>query len=175
MKEKKKLVYIILAIIILIMIFINIKVFMSNYIQKSEENKNQTVNKIYNLTTEEEDNENRKKQIASLDGRKRMQTYFGTYISYIEAKNYEKAYSLLYDGFKQTYFPSLQDFENYAKQKYPSNMLVNYTSIEREGTIYILTVEIKDALANKQDEAESFNVVITETDVNEYSISFEIK
>lgn len=176
MKEKKKLVYIVLTILILIMIFINIKVFMNNYMTKDNENKNvQATNKVYNVTTSEEDEENRKRQIASLDTQKRMQTYFGTYISYIEAKNYEEAYNLLYNGFKQTYFPTLQEFENYAKQKYPNNIVVNYTNIEREGTIYILTVEIKDALASKESQAESLQVVVNEQDVNEYELSFEIK
>ena len=173
MKEKDKLVYIVLTIVILIMVFINIKVFINHY--KVEEDNNKVNGAIYNVTTNEQDEENRKRQIASLDTKKRMQTYFGRYISYVESKNYEEAYNLLYDGFKKTYFPSLQDFESFAEQKYPSNMIVNYTDITSEGSIYILKVEIKDALANKDTQAESLQVVINEQDVNEYKISFEVK
>lgn len=175
MKEKKKIIYIILTIIILILLFINIKVFISHYISVNGSKEKNKQNKIYNVTTLEEDEKNRKEQLASLDGKKRMQTYFGTYISYVESKNYDKAYNLLYDGFKQTYFPSLQEFENYAKQKYPNNIVVNYIDIQREGTIYILKVEIKDALSSKQTQVESTQVVITESNINDYKISFEVK
>lgn len=177
MKEKNKLTYIILIIIILILVFFNIRVFINNNFEKiSSKNPNEITNRVYNVTTEEEDERNRNNKIASLDTRKRMQTYFGTYISYIESKDYESAYNLLYDGFKQTYFPTLQDFENYAKSTYPSNIVVNYIDISREGTMYIIELEIKDALSsNKQTGIESTKAVILEADVNDYKISFEIK
>lgn len=181
MEDKKKLVYLILIIIILILVAVNIKVFINNTIGKNGEAKqnevvNQTINNTKNVTTEEEDNENRKNKIASLNEKLRMQTYFGTYISYIESQEYENAYNLLYDSFKQNYFPTLQDFITYAQQKYPKNMVVNYKDISREGTIYIITVEIRDALnSNKQTEIEDIQVVITENDVNDFKISFEVK
>ena len=123
MNDKKKLVYIILTIIILLLVAINIQIFISHNF-KEENNvseENIITNKIYNTTSEEEDFNNRKNKIASLTERQRMQTYFGEYISAIENKDYEKAYSLLYDNFKNNYFPTLLDFANYAEAKYPKN------------------------------------------------------
>lgn len=177
MKEKRKLIYILLVIVILILVFLNIRVFINNNFEKVGNNtKNEIINRAYNITTEEEDEQNRKNKLASLDTRNRMQTYFGTYISYIESKDYENAYNLLYDGFKQTYFPTLQDFANYAKDAYPSNIVINYIDISREGTMYILELQIIDALnSNKQTETESMQAVILEEDINDYKISFEIK
>ena len=152
---------------------------MDNYIEENNvssiENKIAT-NIINQVTSNEVDNKNRENKIASLNEKTRMQTYFGTYISYIEANKYESAYNLLYDGFRQTYFPTLQDFEQYAKSKYPNNMIINYTNITREGTIYILTLEIKDALnSNKQTEMKSTQVVVMEEDINKFKISFEVQ
>ena len=166
MEENKKLKYIILLIVVLLLIAINIIVFINNYIEESNvghiENK-VTSNIVNELTSNEVDNKNRENKIASLNEKSRMQTYFGTYISYIEVKDYQSAYNLLYDGFKQTYFPTLQDFEQYAKTKYPNNMIINYTNITREGTIYVLTLEIRDVLnSNKQTEIESTQVVVME-------------
>lgn len=179
MEENKKIKYIMLLIVVLLLIAINIIVFMNNYIEESnvEHAENKVTSNIVNeLTSSEVDNKNRENKIASLNEKSRMQTYFGTYISYIEAKNYKSAYDLLYDGFKQTYFPTLQDFEQYAKTKYPNNMIINYTNITREGTIYVLTLEIRDVLnSNKQTEIESTQVVVMEEDINKFKISFEVQ
>ena len=175
MNDKKKLHYIILVIIILILIAINIKVFISNYFKENEqanENKSQITNIV---STSEEDAKNRQNKISSLNERTRAQTYFGTYISYIESGQYENAYNLLYDGFKQTYFPTLQEFEKYAAEHYPANMIINYTDISREGTMYIITAEIRDVLSKKQDEAKSTRIVVMENGVNDYKISFEVE
>lgn len=179
MKENKKIQYIVLSIIILILIAINIRIFINNYFDEDVKLRN-TQNKISEtnqniLVSKEDDDQNREKKIATLTERNRMQTYFGTYLSYVESKKYEEAYDLLYEGFKQTYFPTLVDFKNYAEENYTSNMIVNYTDITREGTMYILTVEIKDALSSKQTEAKNINAVVMEEDVNKFKISFDTK
>lgn len=183
MKEKNKLLYIILAIVILILIAINLQVFINNQYNVSQtENEisnnqiqNQNINTNYNTVSAEEDEENRTNKIASLTERQRMQTYFGTYISYVENKNYEEAYALLYDGFKQNYFPTLEDFISYAQNNYPSNIIVEYTNIERQGTIFILTVKIRDALNDSaQTEVQENRVVIMENATNDFKISFEV-
>ena len=183
MEEKKKIIYIILIILTLILLYINIKVFLYNYIDNSSiANSNEgnimntyIIDNTMNVTSEEEDEENRQRKIASLTERQRMQTYFGQYLSYIESKEYSKAYDLLYDGFKNSYFLSLNDFINYAQENYYDNMVVEYIDIEREGTIYILTVEIRDALNNnKETQVESKQVIISESELNNYKISFQL-
>ena len=104
-----------------------------------------------------------------------MQTYFGTYISYVENEKYQEAYNLLYDGFKQNYFPSIEDFTNYVQNNYPSNIVVEYTNIERQGTIFILTVKIRDALNDStQTEVQENRVVVMENATNDFKLSFEV-
>ena len=183
MKEKSKLIYIILAIIILILIAINLQVFINNQYQVSQSQnqvinnavQNQEINTNYNSTSLEEDEENRTNKLTSLTERQRMQTYFGTYISYIENGDYESAYNLLYDEFKQNFFPTIDDFTTYAQNNYPSNIVLEYTNIEREGTLFILTVKIRDALNdNRQTEVKDTQVVVMENGINDFKLSFEV-
>ena len=182
MKEKNKLNYLILIIVILILIAINLYIFINNYFNTEESLgeinnlNNVEINTDYELVSEEEEEENRINKIASLTEKQRMQTYFGQYISYIESKNYEEAYNLLYDGFKQTYFKTLEEFKDYAINNYPNNIVVEYTDIQRQGTIFILTVKVKDALNSiDQEGIEEQQVVIIENSTNDFKLSFEVQ
>ena len=185
MKEKNKLKYIILILIILILLALNLQVFISNY-ETNKENtqdsidnqtiQNNQINTNYNTVSKEEEEENRQNKIASLTERQRMQSYFGQYISYIENKDYESAYNLLYDGFKQTYFKTLEEFETYAQSHYPSNIVVEYIDIERQGTLFILTVKVRDALASiDQQGAQEQQVVVMESSTNNFKLSFAVQ
>lgn len=185
MKEKNKLSYLILTIVILILVAINLYIFINNYFEKEVALGNNTtntnlnevkINTNYATVSEEEEEENRVNKIATLTEKQRMQTYFGQYISYVESKNYEKAYDLLYDGFKQTYFKTLEEFRSYAENNYPNNIVVEYTNIQRQGTLFILTVKIKDALDSiDQEGIEEQQVVIMENSTNDFKISFAVQ
>ena len=187
MKERNKINYLLLIIVVLILIAINLYIFINNYFKKDEEigkdnniintNLNSVeINTNYATVSEEEDEENRVNKIATLTEKQRMQTYFGQYISYVESKNYEKAYNLLYDGFKQNYFKTLEEFKSYAENKYPNNIVVEYTDIQRQGTLFIITVKIKDALDSiDQEGVKEQQVVIIENSINDFKLSFDIQ
>ena len=105
--------------------------------------------------------------------RNRMQVYFGTFITYIENNEYEKAYALLNENFKNNYFKTLSSFESYF-ENYPKNIMVNYTDIDRQGELYILTVEISD-MFDEETEPISQRVVIRENDLNDFTLSFQVE
>jgi len=185
MNAKNKLIYIILIIIILILIALNIQVYINNNFKVNnmkngtEQNSlsalNQEINTNYNTSTSEEDEQNRDNKVATLSERQRMQTYFGRYLSYIESGDYQSAYDLLYEGFKQNYFQTLDKFVTYAQSNYPKNIVVEYTNIEREGTVFILTVKIRDALNDTtQTEVSEQQIVVTENNVNDFKLSFAV-
>ena len=180
MSEKSKLIFILILISILILIAICLFVFINSNFENAnnvQQNTglNENINTNYTTTSNEIDDQNRDALVASLNERQRMQTYFGRYLSYIESGDYESAYILLYDGFKQNYFPTLKDFELYAQNNYPSNMVVEYTNIERQGTIFILTVKIRNALSdNTQTDVKEQQIVVTENNVNDFKLSFEV-
>lgn len=180
MSEKNKLIFILVLISILIIIAICLFVFINSNFENAnnvQQNTglNENINTNYTTTSNEIDDQNRDALVASLNERQRMQTYFGRYLSYIESGDYESAYNLLYDGFKQNYFPTLKDFETYAQNNYPANMVVEYINIEREGTIFILTVKIRNALSdNTQTDVKEQQIVVTENNVNDFKLSFEV-
>ena len=180
MSEKNKLIFILVLISILIIIAICLFVFINSNFENAnnvQQNTglNENINTNYTTTSNEVDDQNRDALVASLNERQRMQTYFGRYLSYIESGDYESAYNLLYDGFKQNYFPTLKDFETYAQNNYPANMVVEFTNIERQGTIFILTVKIRNALNdNTQTDVPEQQIVVTENDVNDFKLSFQV-
>ena len=185
MNTKNKLIYIVLIIIILILVALNLQVYINNNFevnnmkngteQNSLASLNQEINTNYNTSTNEEDEQNRDNKVATLNERQRMQTYFGRYLSYIESGDYQSAYDLLYDGFKQNYFSTIDKFVTYVQSNYPKNIVVEYTNIEREGTVFILTVKIRDTLNDTtQTEVSEQQVVITENSVNDFKLSFAV-
>ena len=121
---KKKVVNLLLIIVVLIMIAINILI----YIKNNSTNENETLNEnvqVSNESLSEKEIENTiNSRIEGMPDRNRMQVYFGTFITYIENNEYEKAYALLNENFKNNYFKTLSSFESYF-ENYPKNIKIS--------------------------------------------------
>lgn len=171
----KKIINILLIIVVLILIAVNIKIFINNHEEKAnvEQNNANINNSIVQNNIQEDVQNTITTKVADMTERSRMQTYFGTFISYIEEQNYEDAYDLLNENFKNKYFSTIDQFETYM-QKYPKDIAVDYKDIERQGELFVLTVEIKDVF---NDEAQKITqrVVIRELGVNQFTISFQVE
>lgn len=115
-----------------------------------------------------------KKELSEKGERDRIEYYLSSFINEIENENYEEAYSMLYDDFKKNYFPTIEQFEEYANTKFPSMFALDYTNIERNGNTYVLWVNMGDPLAGK-DSVVEMNFVIRENDLNDFDISFSVK
>ncbi len=175
MNKKLKIILVIIGILILIVL--NLLVYINAHTQN--ENTNTTENVIntiveHNIATEEETEQSRKEMLNSYPEATRMKVYVGQYISAIDSKDYETAYNLLYENFRNTYFKTLEDFQNYAEQKYPDEIVVEYLNMEREGTMYIVTISITDPL-NRDTPAIQQNIVIQENDLNDFVLSFNVE
>ena len=113
-KMDKRIINILLAIVVLILIAINIKIFINNYEEKIAEQNILNINDTTIQNNAEENIQNTiTSKVADMTERSRMQTYFGTFISYIEEKDYESAYNLLNENFKNNYFSTIEQFEDY--------------------------------------------------------------
>lgn len=112
-------------------------------------------------------------KLSEMNERSRMEYYVSEFISAIEAENYEAAYQMLYSDFKDKYFPSISDFESYAKGKFPSMISLDYTNIERNGDIYVMWVTIANPLAGKNSGSE-MNFVLREYGLNDFALSFSV-
>lgn len=170
----KRIINILLTIVVLILIAINIKIYISNHEEEkiAEQNNIQISNTMQNNMEEDIQNTITSK-VADMTERSRMQTYFGTFISYIEEKDYESAYNLLNENFKNNYFSTIEQFETYM-QKYPKDIAVDYKDIDRQGELFVLTVEIKDVF-NSDAEKINQRVVIRELGVNQFTLSFQVE
>ena len=112
-------------------------------------------------------------KLETMPERNRIQTYFGRFITYIENKDFENAYKLLNENFKNNYFSNLDSFKNYF-ENYPKNIAVNYTNIERQGEIFVLTVEISD-MFDEEAKKITKRIVVRENGLNDFKISFEVE
>ena len=173
----KRIKIIIVVIVILILLALNLMVFINNNFKSDDSGEeNKIVNTIveHNIATEEETEQSRKEMLNGYTEATRIKSYVGQYLSYVDSKDYESAYNLLYEEFKNTYFKTLEDFVTYAENKYPDEIFAEYTNMEREGTIYIVTVKLKDTL-NKDFAQIEQNIVVKENDLNDFVLSFEVE
>ena len=172
---EKKIVNILLTIVVLILIAINIIIFTKNNFKKADlnETNENTVEENIIVNAEEQIENVITNKVIEMTEKERMQTYFGTFIKYIREKKYEDAYGLLNESFKSNYFPTLESFETYV-QKYPKESTVDYQYIERQGELFVLTVQIKD-MFDSSVEPISQRVVIRELGVNKFTLSFQVE
>ena len=170
MKKDNKSFTIILAIIVCLLTIINIKLYISKHQKQIEtdEPKNEVVVK----KTETQKKEELIQELKGMNERERMERYFGEYIDCIESGEYEKAYNLLYPEFKNNYFKTLEDFEEYVKEKYPEIIIIDYDNIERQGEYYVLFIKIPKT--DRNGEIITQNIVLYEKNYAEFYISFSI-
>ena len=147
-KKDRRGLTIILAIVACILTIVNIRL----YISKNEGQLmgNEVTNNVaLTKKTDEEKKEELISDLKEMNERDRMERYFGEYIDYVESGEYEKAYNLLYPEFKENYFPSIEEYEEYV-------------------------LFIKIPKAGRGEEIITQNVVVYEKDYAEYYISFSL-
>ena len=149
---------------------------------KTKEKNNNTV--VTTEPTEEEIEASEKEEIKNMSESKRMKRYIGMFFEDIEEEKYLEAYSVLNEEFKNSYFPRLEDFEEYAKKYLNSNTLaITYDNIERlgnnkTGNMYVVWTTITDIFRPKlaeDEKIEQTNFVIIEKNYNEFEMSFSVK
>ncbi len=112
-------------------------------------------------------------ELSEMNERERMERYVGKFLEEVRNKNYEVAYEMLYEDFKDKYFKTLEEFESYAKTKFSSRVSVEYTNIERNGDIYVLWLNITNPLKSKS-EAKEINFVVRENALDDFELSFSV-
>ena len=111
--------------------------------------------------------------LASKNERDRIEYYVAQFVEAIESKKYEDAYDMLYEDFKNNYFPTLSSFEEYAQSKFSKVLSLEHTNFERNGDYYILWTKISDPLSGKGSGKE-INFVVRENDLNDFDMSFSV-
>lgn len=184
--KKSNITYIILVIIVILLLIFNLVIYLKKFAKPNQEKEINSSNS-QNITKQEVEkkaesqktipktDEEIKKYLSTLGEGNRMEYYCGQFIKYIDEGQYEKAYSLLYDEFKDNYFPTIHEFEEYVKNFYPKFFAVVYDDIDRYNDTYVIRLKIVDYKANESDEQKIQRIVIREYSYNNYKISFSVE
>lgn len=158
-KKNRVLILIAVFIIILLILILILNLQNKNKTHISENTEEQTYFEDSNID-----------KLEQMSEKERIIFYFSKYIENVENGKYEVAYNMLYDEFKNTYFNSIEKFENYIKNKYPEIISIDYESFRREGEYYIISTKILDISTE-----ESFNqkFILREYDYDDFKLSFQ--
>lgn len=165
----KSIKVVLILIVILILIAIGIIIYTNNL---NEEQYIENNSIAENSITDNQIQDARNDTVSILSETSRIKSYVGQFFTAIESKSYQKAYNMLFEEFKNNYFSTIENFEEYVKNTYPQNIVLEYTNITREGTIYIISLEIIDGVNNTNKFEQ--RVVITENNLNDFNISFQV-
>ena len=175
-KEKDLVVLIILLVVAITSLVIYINSTSKDRNTKSntpsvtlEDNENNT-----NKVSYDSSNEEVIKYLSGLGEYDRMKYYCGEYIKLLKHKEYEKSYKLLYDEFKQNYFPTYEEYVEYVESFYPSLFAVKYDDISRQGDLYILRLIIIDSHNSNENEEVIQRFVIKENNYDDFVLSFQV-
>lgn len=167
LKRNLKVILIILAFLIVFALIIMIKI---------SENRNANGNTIKNTDNAVQIAEKNKngitEKVLSMGEADRIKAYIGQFLTSIESKKYDEAYSYLNEEFKQNYFQNVDTFKSYVEKKYPTNPKILYGSVTRQGEIYVAKVKISD-LFNSDFQEFSQRFVVRENTANDFKISFQ--
>ena len=125
-----------------------------------------------NLVIEERIDTMKKEDLSKLTERERIEAYVTSFANAVEAGDYEKAYNMLHEEFKSKFFPTLDSFETYAKDKLPVVFAMKHTNFERIGDTYVLWVDMQDALSSKAPVEMKF--IVKENAMNDFVLSFSV-
>ncbi len=176
--------YLILILIIVLLLIINLVLYLKKVAKPIEENTQANLNVTQTLQKENankttkivpQTNTEVIKYLSTLKEGNRIEYYCGNFLKLIDEGNYEKAYNLLYGEFKEKYFPTQEEFEEYVKNFYPKFYGIVYDDIDRYTDLYVLRLKIIDYNATKGDEEIIQRVVIREYDYNNFAVSFQVE
>ncbi len=166
-KHKKIIIFILIILIVLVLLLIILK-----NKDHSKEISETEIQKVSNEAERKEKNAILEK-LYKMNEQDRINYYCAEFFKLIDKKQYEKAYSFLYDEYKENYFPTLASFKRYFNDYFPDDITLNFSNIERLGEIYVLWVDVKDTLNGIElGHNFSMNVVIKENDYNDFVLSF---
>ena len=176
-KNKKLIIGVLVALFV---IFTIIRVVVMS-LTKDNKNDNDTSTNTQNTSQVSKTNEDteRLKEIKKKSEGERVRTYLGEYFKFLEKKDYESAYNLLYSDFKQNYFPTLEKYREYIEKcGYPDMLAIKYNDVKRVGYFYIVTLDINnldpDAIISKQVVKTGTKFVVKENDYDDFYLSFQL-
>ena len=170
-KQNKKILIALIticALIILIILFLLVKE------NKKTDSETGSETEVEQEKQKQEDENELLEELKSASESERIKIYISEYFKYIENKDYNSAYKLLYPEFKNNYFHTIEDYEKYIEeQDYPELFTIEYDDIYMQGRYYIVTIRIGDMLTRSDTTKIEKQLIIQENGYNEYYISLK--
>ena len=174
MANRKKSSRKIILVAILILIIVIVMMMFALKGMKGNNTGTATDQQISELSAQhkEEQFQEEVKDLSEMSEQQRMQFYCAKFFKAVDNERYEDAYGMLYDEYKENYFPNISNFKKYFQDYFPSDFSLSYSNFERLGDIYVLMVNLSDTVNGSYGHNFSLYVVIQETALNEYVLSF---
>ena len=85
------------------------------------------------------------KEYENLKVEEKVANNINKWVKMINHRDYKAAYNVLDEAYKNNYFKTLEDFENYMKRYFPSHYEVDFGDFSKEsGSIYTMEITFKD-------------------------------
>lgn len=170
-KKNRKILISLITICVLIILIIIIVLIKEN---KKQNNDTENQVAIEQEKQRQEEEEELLEELKSVSESERIKIYISKYFKYIESKDYNSAYELLYPEFKNNYFPTIEEYEKYIEeQDYPNLFTIDYDDIYMQGEYYIVTVKIGDMITRSETTKMEKQLIIQENGYNDYYISLK--
>ena len=93
----------------------------------------------------------------------------------LNRKDYNYIYEKLDDNFKQNNFPTLTDFETYAKNTFFDINKIEYGEFEEKSGVYVYKISLSDATESANEENKvTKNFIIKLEDNNNFKMAFNV-
>lgn len=104
----------------------------------------------------------------------KVATNVDMFIKMINNKDYKSAYNVLSNEFKNNYFKTQEDFENYVKNTFFNYNFLSAKEIKLEGSVYLYTIEIASGF-NKAASIIEKTFIIKLGEGTNFELSFNIE
>lgn len=123
----------------------------------------------YTIETEEIRNEYMK-----YSEQKKVTFNVNKWIQMLNNKDYENAYNLLNETFRNTNWNSVEDFKAYIKQNYPLYYKIEYQQYQTVGTNYTQTIILKD-IEGKNQNQKNITIIMRLKENMDFEMSFNLE
>lgn len=120
------------------------------------------------------ESEEYKEEYNKLSEEQKVKTNVEKFVKMLNSKNYNQAYKVLNQEFKQNYFKTQINFEKYIKNSFFDDNMLGIKSIKKQGSVYMCETNIKESLSSAARSIDKTFVILLK-DNGAFEISFNIK
>lgn len=106
---------------------------------------------------------------------KKVQMNIDKFIQMLNRHDYKSSYNCIAESFKNNYFGTQEEFENYIKNNFFSYNKFEFENFEKKGSnIYVYNIEVTD-LTGENTEVRNINIIMQLNDNLDFEMSFGVE